>query len=71
MTKHPRAIVRATTPVYLTDRQVADRYGISRQTVWAWIKRESLPSPIRLTAGCVRWSVDDLERWEESRREVS
>lgn len=67
MTQHPRE----TAPVYLTDRQVADRYGISRQTVWSWIKREKLPGPIKLTAGCVRWSVADLERWEQSRREAS
>lgn len=65
MTQHPRGLV------YLTDRQVADRYGISRQTVWAWVDREGLPRPIKLTAGCVRWSVADLEQWEQSRREAS
>jgi predicted DNA-binding transcriptional regulator AlpA len=49
-------VARETRPVYLTDRQVAERYGINRATVWKWTQREDLPGPIKLTAG---WDADD------------
>ena len=60
-----------TGRVYLTDRQVAERYGINRATVWSWVKKAKMPEPVRLTPGCARWSVGDLERWESERREAS
>lgn len=54
--------------MYLTDREVACRFGVSRQTIWQWVREGAFPSPLRLTAGCTRWRVSDIEAWEEERR---
>lgn len=50
---------------YLTDHQVAARFGTSRATVWRWIKRiPSFPKPIKLSPGTSRWKLSDLVRYE-------
>lgn len=53
---------------YLSDREVGDRYGVSRQTPWTWIKRdETFPKPLSLSRGCTRWRLADLEAWEKQK----
>lgn len=58
----------ATKPqpaIYLSDAQIATRYGVSRQTVWRWTNNDpKFPSPIKLSAGTTRWKLSDLESWE-------
>ena len=51
---------------YLADKQVATRYGVSRQTPWGWYKKKStgFPAPVSLSPGCTRWRLSDLEAWE-------
>ncbi len=50
---------------YLSDAQIAARYGVSRQTVWRWTSNDpKFPTPIKLSAGCTRWRLSDLEAWE-------
>ena len=57
--------------MYLSDRQVAKRYGVSRGTPWRWAKSDpSFPRPVELTPGCTRWRLDALERWETAKTEV-
>lgn len=54
--------------MYMTDKQVADRFGISRVTVWRWRKTDAtFPAPITLSAGCVRWKLSDIEEWENGK----
>jgi prophage regulatory protein len=54
--------------VYLSDSQVAKRYGVSRQTVWRWANSDNtLPKPIKLSPGCTRWNLRDLENWEAAK----
>lgn len=58
--------------MYLSDRQVAERYGVSRGTPWRWVKTDAeFPSPIELTSGCTRWRLEDLVAWENSRTQRS
>ena len=50
---------------FLSDRQVAQRYSVSRQTPWGWLKKDaSFPKPVSLSPGCTRWRLSDLEAWE-------
>lgn len=51
---------------YLTDRQVADRYGVARTTPWRWVQLGRFPHPIRISPGCVRWRLSDLEAHESA-----
>lgn len=54
--------------LYLTDKQVADRFGVSRPTVWRWVRSENgFPKPVTLSAGCSRWRLSDIEAWEATR----
>ena len=40
---------------YLSDTQVAARYGVHRTTPWRWAKTElSFPKPFVLSPGCTR-----------------
>ncbi|OWU70503.1 AlpA family transcriptional regulator [Marinibacterium profundimaris] len=53
---------------YLSDAQVAARYGVHRSTPWRWAKSDpSFPAPVTLTPGCTRWKLADLEAWEASK----
>ena len=62
-----RAQSRAESPEFLTDLQVAQRYGISRATVWRWAsKKTDFPAPISLSAGTTRWNLAALIAFEKS-----
>ncbi len=51
---------------FLRDTEVAQRYNISRPTVWRWVKDGNFPKPIRLGGGSSRWKLEDLESWEQT-----
>ncbi len=41
---------------YLSDRQVGERFNVSRKTIWKWVKqREGFPAPLRVSPGTTRW----------------
>jgi predicted DNA-binding transcriptional regulator AlpA len=50
--------------VYLSDKELAARYGTSRATIWRWVPKRGFPTPIRLSPGCTRWKLSDVEDWE-------
>lgn len=51
--------------MYLNDKQIADRFGVSRVTVWRWRKTDpAFPEPVELSPGCARWKLADIEDWE-------
>ena len=52
---------------YLSDRQLAERYGVHRVTPWKWVERGAFPRPVKLTPGCTRWRLADVEAWEKER----
>ncbi|WP_417743780.1 helix-turn-helix transcriptional regulator [Salipiger sp.] len=77
----PKSAVLAKTPraaelakprkqlpkLFLKDSEVAERYSISRPTVWRWAKsRPGFPQPIPLAEGTTRWAIADLEAFERS-----
>ena len=52
---------------YLTDRQVAERYEISRPTVWRWVSIGHMPPPEAIGPNTKRWRVATLADWDEQR----
>ena len=50
----------------LTARAVAERLGVSADTVLRWTRRGELPA-IKLPGGAVRYRENDLEAWLEER----
>lgn len=52
---------------YASDAQLAARYSVSRSTIWRWVHRGILPTPVHLSAGCTRWPLDEIERRDAER----
>ncbi|WP_226553582.1 helix-turn-helix transcriptional regulator [Celeribacter naphthalenivorans] len=56
--------------IFLSDVQVAERYGVHRVTIWRWSKTDpTFPKPIMLSPGCSRFRLSDIENWEASKAE--
>ncbi len=57
--------------IYIPDTQVANQFGVSRATIWRWVSNGNFPKPVKLSPGCSRWKIEDVQKWAESRgREV-
>ena len=59
--------LRTTDPNdrYLTDREVAKRYGVSRATIWRWRNNDPhFPQPIVVSPGTTRCALSRLLEWE-------
>lgn len=48
----------------LNVQQVAARYGVKPQTIWAWMRKRRFPQPRRITPGCSRWPLAELEAFD-------
>ena len=54
--------------MYISDKEIGKRFSVSRQTVWRWAKVDpSFPSPFRLSAGCTRWKLEEIDAWAAQR----
>jgi excisionase family DNA binding protein len=51
----------------LTARQVADRLGVSAETVLRWTRRGALPG-FKLPGGPIRYRDDDLVAWLDAHK---
>lgn len=52
--------------LYLTVEQVAQRYGVSVDSIWRWKRDGRFPKAYKLTNGTTRWRFDDLLDHEAS-----
>ncbi|MEX0603838.1 MAG: helix-turn-helix domain-containing protein [Marinobacter sp.] len=52
---------------YLSDKHISERYEVSRQTVWRWVREGKFPAPLKLGPNCTRWKLSDVEAWEASK----
>lgn len=46
--------------LFLTDKQVAERYVVSTDSIWRWKRQGNFPSPVRVGPNCTRWRMADL-----------
>lgn len=51
---------------YLSDVQLAVMFSISRATVWRWAAAGRLPQPVKLSPGCTRWKMADVDKLVEA-----
>ncbi len=58
------------TEVYLTSRQVRERYGVTSMTLYRWTKNKSVcfPAPVKLGMRRCYWPLSALLQWEAERR---
>lgn len=54
---------------YLNQKLVMERLSISRSTLWRWTSENNFPKPLKLSPGCTRWRLIDIEQWEEAREQ--
>ena len=52
--------INATLTQQLTDREVAKALGISRMSVWRWVKAGRLPQPRKLGGNTTRWDSKEV-----------
>lgn len=53
---------------YISDVQLAERFGVHRATPWRWVNTdETFPKPVKLSPQCTRWKLSEIEAWEASR----
>ena len=53
--------------IYLSDRDLAERWNVSRCTPWDWSKSKmGFPQPIKLSERCTRWKLSEIEAWEQA-----
>ena len=53
---------------YISDAQIAARFGVHRSTPWRWAKSDKcFPQPVKLSVGVTRWKLSEIERWEKER----
>ena len=50
---------------------VAEMLGVSKATVWGWLKAGRLPKPIKLGPNVTVWRRADIEGWIEERARES
>jgi prophage regulatory protein len=60
--------VTKTSTKYVSDSFLADRYSVSRNTVWRWAQQGTLPKPVKLSHGCTRWNLAEIEAHEQAIR---
>lgn len=56
-----------TSDFTLTTKQVCERAGITRQTLWRWLNAGKFPQPKRINPRKLRWSEDQMNGWEVMR----
>ena len=57
---------------YLSDKDLSERYHITRNTVWRWHReREDFPRAIKLSPNCTRWKLSNITAWETSQVKVA
>ncbi len=54
---------------YVTVKFLMDRYEISRETVYKYMRDYGFPKQHKLTPGAARWLLTEVEAWENERGE--
>ena len=50
--------------LYLSVDQVAQRFGVSKDSIRRWKRRGDFPAPVKLGGTTTRWRLADIEKWE-------
>lgn len=54
-----------TVTAYLSVREVAALFGVSRATIWRWTGQQpDFPTPVKFNATTTRWAREDLRAFE-------
>ncbi|QJQ98214.1 helix-turn-helix domain-containing protein [Halomonas sp. PGE1] len=59
----PAEIRAAVDERFLRDTDLAERYGIHRNTIWRWVRDGKLPRPVAI-GGSTRWRLSEIVAFE-------
>ncbi len=62
-----RAKTDPARTAYAADTDLAAHFGVSRATIWRWVKTGDLPAPVKLSPQLTRWRWVDVQAWESTR----
>lgn len=48
-------------------KDVQDRVGLGRSTIYRWMDEEKFPRPHSISSYCVRWLESDIDIWIASK----
>ncbi|MXW18356.1 MAG: AlpA family transcriptional regulator [Gemmatimonadetes bacterium] len=51
----------------LRAREVVSEIGVSKATLYRWVRSGGFPKPIKLGPGAVGWRREELDEWVDSR----
>lgn len=60
--------LQAITNPWLNVKQVSAKVGMSVATIYRRMAEDEFPRGVRLSKGCVRWAMDDIEAWLQDRK---
>jgi len=55
---------------YLSLKEVTDMVKVGSSTLYRWMDKGDFPRPRQLGERCVRWTVADIKKWQDSRQIV-
>jgi len=50
--------------LFLSVDQVAERYGVSTDSIWRWKRQGRFPAAVSIGPNCTRWRLSDLVEHE-------
>lgn len=52
---------------YVSVKFLMDRYEVSRETIYKYMRDYNFPKQLKLTPGAARWNLAEVEAWEVNR----
>jgi prophage regulatory protein len=59
--------MKTSDKVFLSISQLAERLSCSVASMYRWKREGDFPKGVKLGPGTVRWRLQDIEEWENSR----
>lgn len=51
---------------FLRIKQVSEKTGLAKSTIWLWVKEKKFPKPIKLSPRVTVWEESIIEQWQAS-----
>jgi len=49
-------------------KDVMQKTGIAKSTIWLWVKEDKFPKPIKLSERITVWDEDEIDKWIELKK---
>ena len=50
---------------FIRIKEVMEKTGVARSTIWLWVKEEKFPKPIKISPRVTVWKSSDIQQWQE------